>query len=280
MVMKTKQILFVMFLLGSVIACRKNEIILFDRDEAGVYFQTGWQTRLYVNSETYVDSVDYSFSVESDTVTEKVLDVLVRTMGKVKDFPRLVKLSVDAENSTAMEGVHYEIDFDAAVIPAGASSISFPVKFFRTQDLMGEKIKLVLKLEDNENFKVYFKEQKNTNVYYAAGEQIWADRYVFMVSEIYSEPNYWRSGADDAFGPWSVSKFRFVNKVCEIPVQDWQRGGHSDSKVQAGRFPIYGYMVRNALQELADSGTPMLDDDGSYMQLGTNYEVDYSAYIE
>ncbi len=278
--MRIKNILSFMLLFFIVGACSENEIMLFDRGEAGVYFQVGSQNSMFVNSEKYVDSIDYSFSIVSDTVTEIVLTTVIRTMGKVKDYPRPVKLVIDTENTTAIEGVHYEMDPDVAVIPAGESDVSFPVKFFRTSDLGDQKIRLMLKLEDNEHFKVYFNEQKNTNVYYATGEQIMADRYQFIISEIYTEPSYWTSYATEYFGSWSVAKFRFVNKVCEIPVEDWQRGGYSDSRVQAGRFPIYANLVRNMLQELADAKTPELDDDGTYMQLGPNYEVDYSACIE
>ena len=277
--MKIKNVLLFVLLFFLVGACSKDEIMLFDRGEAGVYFQVGSQTAMFVNSEKYVDSTDYSFSIVSDTVTEIVLTTEIRTMGKVKDYPRPVKLVIDTENTTAIEGVHYEMNLETAVIPAGKSHVSFPVKFFRTSDLGDRKIRLMLKLEDNEYFKVYFNEQKNTNVYYATGEQIMANRYKFLISEIYTKPSYW-SFAEEYFGSWSVAKFRFVNKVCEIPVEDWQRGGHTGSRVQAGRFPIYAYMVRNVLQELADVKTPELDDDGTYMQLGPNFEVDYSACIE
>ena len=264
------------FLLG---ACQKNEIMLFDREEAGVYFQFGGQTRLYINSEAYSDSLSFSFSRYSDALQDTILETRIRTMGKVRDYPRPIALSVDTELTTAVEGVHYEADFEHAVIPAGEAELMFPVRFFRTADMMDNKIQLVLKLEENEYFKIYFTEQNNTNVYYGTETKIMADRFRFVVSEIYTEPGYW-SFAEDAFGTWSVAKFRFVNEVCEIPVEDWNRGGYDDSKVQAGRFPIYGLMVQRELQALADAGTPVMDDDGSYMQLGPNYEVDYSDYIE
>ena len=80
------------------------------------------------------------------------------------------------------------------------------------------------------------------------------------------------------FGDWTVNKFKYVNKICEIPASDWNSAGYSYSKVQYGRFKYYAIMVRNALQAAADAGTPVLDDDGSYMQLSPAYEVDYSAY--
>ena len=261
-------------------ACQEDDIMLFDREEAGVYFQYGDQTRLYINSEAYYDTLSYSFSTALDTVTQMVLETRIRTMGKVRDYPRPVKLVVDEELTTAVEGVHYTLDFNDAVIPAGEGEIMFPVTFLRAEDLMGKRVQLVLKLEDNDYFKVYFNEQKNTNVYTAVGEQIMANRFKFVVSEIYTEPFYWGFFGENILGPWSVAKFRFVNNVCEIPIEDWENWGVDGSKVQAGRFPVYGIMVRNELQRLADAGTPVLDDDGSYMQLGPNYEVDYSDYIE
>ena len=264
------------FLLG---ACQKNEIMLFDREEAGIYFQFGGQTRLYINSEAYYDSLSFSFSSYSDALRDTILEARIRTMGKVRDYPRPVALSVDTELTTAVEGVHYEADFEHAVIPAGEAEVMFPVRFFRTADMMDNKIQLVLKLEENDYFKIYFTEQNNTNVYYGTETKIMADRFRFVVSEIYTEPSYW-SFAEDVFGPWSVAKFRLVNEICEIPLEDWSRGGYDDSKVQAGRFPIYGLMVQRELQALADAGTPVMDDNGSYMQLGPNYEVDYSDYIE
>ena len=273
---KLMYFLFSILLLG---ACQKNDIMLFDRDEAGIYFQYGGQTRLYINSEAYYDTLSYSFSTASDTVTEVILETRVRMMGKVKDYPRPVALSVDAEQTTAIEGVHYELNLDTVVIPAGESETMVGVKFLRAADLMGKRVQLVLKLEENEYFKIYFTEQNNTNVYYGAETKIMADRFRFTVSEIYTEPGYW-SFALDAFGEWSIAKFRFVNTVCEIPVEDWNRGGYDDSKVQAGRFPIYALMVQNELQERADAGNPVLDDDGSFMQLGPNYQVDYSGNME
>ena len=126
--MKIKNVLLFMLLFFLVGACSKDEIMLFDRGEAGVYFQVGSQTAMFVNSEKYVDSTDYSFSIVSDTVTEIVLTTEIRTMGKVKDYPRPVKLMIDTENTTAIEGVHYEMNPETAVIPAGESRVSFPVK--------------------------------------------------------------------------------------------------------------------------------------------------------
>ena len=43
-------------------------------------------------------------------------------------------------------------------------------------------------------------------------------------------------------------------------------------------FNYYAVKLRVYLQQMADAGTPVREDDGSFMQLGPGYEVDYSAY--
>ena len=55
--------------------------------------------------------------------------------------------------------------------------------------------------------------------------------------------------------------------------QDWDNG-----TVQLGALGYAAQLTHNHLQEAADSGNPILDDDGSYMQLTGSYVVDYSAY--
>ena len=259
------------------VACDQDEIPTFDNEDAGVYFQYGGQTRLYINIDQYYDSVAYSFSTAADTVTQHVIETRIRTLGKVRDYDRPVKVVVDHEGTTMTEGVHYRANLDNVVIPAGASEVQVPVTFFRTPDLEDQRLTLMLKVEPNEHFMVPFTSQKSTNVYYSQGEIIRADRFLFSVSEIYTMPFYWAYFGNEYFGNWSVSKFKYINRICEIPASDWERGGNSDSKVQLGRFVYYAYKVRNALQEAADAGNPVLDDDGSFMQLGSAYQVDYSG---
>ena len=42
------------------------------------------------------------------------------------------------------------------------------------------------------------------------------------------------------------------------------------------RFTYFAIKMRIYLQAMADAGTPVREDDGSFMQLGAGYEVDYS----
>jgi hypothetical protein len=42
------------------------------------------------------------------------------------------------------------------------------------------------------------------------------------------------------------------------------------------RFTYFAIKMRIYLQGMADAGTPVTEADGSFMQLGPGYEIDYS----
>ena len=102
--------------------------------------------------------------------------------------------------------------------------------------------------------------------------------YTFTVHEVYTQPFYWML-AGTYFGTWTVNKFLVVNMVCGITTEDWDTANIMEgSPVQLGRFTTFAFTVQAYLQQMADAGTPVTERDGSYMQLGNNYLVDYSAY--
>ena len=275
--MKWKDILFVLGLSAVLGACEKKDIEVFTTDDAGIYFQLikGYYG---TTTEIYTDSLDYSFASLPASMKDVILPATVRTMGKVADQDRPFKVVVDKEGTTAIEGVHYEIDLDSVVVPAGKSSANVNVRFFRTDDLMEKSVRLALRLEDNEYFKCYFPEYKNTSAYTATGEMIHGDVFAFSLSEMYTEPSYWSMFGGSFFGDWTPKKYLVVNAACGLTPADWSNAGYAGAKVQYGRFSFFAMTVQKYLQEQADAGTPVSDSDGKYMQLAPSYAVDYSRY--
>lgn len=273
-----RKLLYILMAMPLVfLSCNEDEIVTFDSDDAGIYFQSGGQRYFFINIDDYVDSTYYSFSEEADGVTEHVLSARLRTLGKVRDYDRKVRVVVDTENSTAIEGTHFRADLNNVVIPAGASEVQVPVTFLRHPSLLEQEVILMLKVEDNENFKVPFERQKNTNVYYATGDTIRANRYVFAVNEFYSEPMLWTMFGS-ACGTWSVKKQRLMSQLFDLTSYDWSLDGwrNGDGKVLPMRFTYFAIKMRIYLQGMADAGTPVTEADGSFMQLGPGYEIDYS----
>ena len=276
--MKWKIILFVSSLTLVFSACEKQDISVFTTDDSGIYFQRVTSYIYNSTTEYYGDSVAYSFASAKASVKNVVLSATIRTMGKVVDYDRPFKVVVDQEGTTAIEGNHYEVDLDTVVVPAGKSTAYVRVRFFRTDDMMEKAVRLAIRLEDNEYFKCYFPEYKNTNAYSATGVMIHGDEFVFSLSEMYTEPWYWSMFGDGFFGNWTPKKFLVVNSVCGLSAADWDNAGYAGAKIQYGRFNFFTTTVQKYLQEQADAGTPELDSDGSYMQLAPSYSVDYSRY--
>ena len=268
-------ILYILFL--TLCGCEKKDIDLFATNDTGIYFQRVWSSIYGTTTESYIDSIAYSFASENASVESSVLRATVRTMGKVADYNRPFKVIVDPEGTTAIEGVHYEVNLDTCYIPAGESTAYVRVRFFRTSDLLTGRVRLQLRLQDNDYFTCYFNEYKSTNSYTETGTPISGVTFAFSVSEEYEEPGYWNVGTE-FLGVWTPQKFLVVNSVCDLTMDDWDEAGRSGAKIAYGRFSFFALAVQNYLQDQADAGNPVRDSDGNYMQLAPAYAVDYSAY--
>ncbi len=270
--------LLMLGLLLTIYSCNKEEIEVFTSDDSGVYFQYVSSWVYGTGIENYSDSITYSFASASPTSKGVVLAVTARSLGKVEDFDRPVKVVINSDETTAVEGVHYEVDLDTIMIRAGESSVRVPIRFLRTPELLKGMVRVSIELEENEHFNLYIKEYKNTNAYGAKGSTLSSTKFSFIVSEQYTQPFYWRLFGNSYFGPWTPNKYVYVNEVLDLTVRDWTNAGQSGAKIAGGRFSFFAIALRRDLQERADSGNPMYDADGSFMQLAPAYQVDYSAY--
>lgn len=84
---------------------------------------------------------------------------------------------------------------------------------------------------------------------------------------------YWSWYGADCLGAWSVAKETVVNKVMDLLHSDWSAYG---GKVSYGTMSYIAKKTQKYLQEMANAGTPVYDEDGKYMQLAPSYAVDYS----
>ena len=114
-----------------------EEYLVFDTTNPGVYF-----TR---------DTLEYSFGVTPVEIKRYTFNVPVRIMAALSDETRPIGYVVNADKTTAIEGVHYE--FGDAVIPPNSIDGYIPVTFFREnlKDEEGNKIRFQLSLQLVEN---------------------------------------------------------------------------------------------------------------------------------
>lgn len=276
--MKTKKIIF-LFSLGLVFpACQKEDIPVYNSDDAGIYFQRVASYVLGGTSITYSNSTEFTFAGAAADKTSLIYSAEVHTMGNIMDYDRPFSLEVDKQLTTGVQGTHFDIDPDTLKIKAGQSSARVQVTFYRTPDLLDSTITIALHLLENEHFKMTIEQYKKTNQWNSGSDTLDGTRYTFRFNEQYTQPSYWASFGVDFFGPWTPNKYIVVNNVMEWTVKDWGNAGYSGAKISYGRLGFAAKAVQKYLQEQADSDNPVKDKDGSYMQLSDSYSVDYSKY--
>lgn len=254
-------------------SCSKEDFMTFDDSKTGIYMQRIYTTTINGTPISFTDSAVVSFSNYKADVTELRLYVPVAIMGPVADHDRRFKLSVDESLSNAVKDEDYTFSDSACYIPAGKTSKTVYLKIKRTSKLEKAPVRLVFKLEDNENFTVEL-EKYNSNVNWASpGKELCGSRYKIIYSDIYDMPYQWDWYGADYWGTWSATKEKLLNQV-----MGWTHASWNDGTVKYGLMPYSAKQLKKYLQAQADAGTPVKDEDGSYMQLPNPYTVDYSKY--
>lgn len=173
-----------MFLGLLLAACQENEMNGFD-SEGAVYFQLSSQW-----SNT-VDSIVYSFAGKAeDTYTVKLQ---VNLMGAAADHDRTVRLAVDKNRTTAVEGTHYEALQASYTLPAGAYTMEIPVVLLGNDPELEERaFQIALKLEASDDLQLGLSKRTTARV---------------IVSKLLTKPSYWEDAyMDYYFGPYSKVK--------------------------------------------------------------------------
>ena len=262
---------------GLLAACSEEDFTMFSGEVSGIYIQRTVSTSTnndgYYTGTTYADSVNYSFASAGD-ITQTTVSLTVKLMGELADFDRPFVLKVDESKSNAVRGTHFDYNESDCFMPAGASQTNVPVTLFRHADLTTGYYRVEFYLEANEYFTPELEQYKNTDSWTATGDTLCGTRYAIRFSEILTNPGMWWSlNMEDYCGEWTANKETLLNQIMGWTHSDW-----TGWRVSYGQMAFATKQLRKMLQEAADSGSPILDSDGSYMQLVPPYEVDYSAY--
>lgn len=265
-----------------IASCSEEKLKTFNGEVAGVYFQRVSSYTVDANGNAltykYTDSLSVSFATSAPDVQKQTTYLDVCVMGDCVPYDRPFVMKFDEANSTAKRGVHFDFNESDCVIKANTAKTRVPVTIYRHPDLKTGTYRIEFYLEPNEYFSTVLEEYKNTSDWQTAGDTLCGTRFKILCSEIYTRPSYWDFAVDE-LGEWSVSKEIMVNELMGWTHTSWiNGGGSSENAVQYGHMAYAAKLLRKDLQAAADAGHPVIDDDGSYMQLGENYAVDYSAY--
>ncbi len=258
-------------------ACSEETVSLYDGCKAGLFIQEINTTDMYGNPRSYRDSTSFSFASVNEAYKDYDLRFIVRTMGNTVNEARPYKIAIE-EGTTAVEGVDFDLSRNDFIVHANNSTDTVWVRLIRTNTLRTTTLRIKLGLVANEYFDLPIDYYKNSASWSEDGTRNSATSYIIRFSEIYTEPFYWESFGGDYFGKFTINRYLELNKVMGWTVNDWSNAGSSGSKVALGKFDFAARVFQKHLQKMADAGTPVLDDDGSYIQLPAKYAVDYSQY--
>ena len=121
----------------SATSCSHDELDLYSGPTAMLYIQELSSFDIYGNPIGYRDHTDADFANVPPGLTMWSVSFEVKMAGEVEAYDRPYSLKVEADSTTAVEGVDYDLEDNEFMIKAGKASDVVKVRLHRT-----EKIKL------------------------------------------------------------------------------------------------------------------------------------------
>ncbi|WMI64170.1 DUF4843 domain-containing protein [Aestuariibaculum sp. YM273] len=250
-------------MLLAFMSCAEDEIPLFDATSSNIYFE--WAKEGRENESETLDSLDVSFAFELPTVTDSLINVPVKIQGYTADFDRIINLKVLADESTAIEGVHYQMP-NSVVLPADSVRAYIPVSLFRDASLKDGPVSLKFQLSENQYFNT---DIYTTEEYYNVDRELSFTEFEFTFSDILTKPAYWSAFFDYYPGTWSAKK---IYLLAELTGTDVEVFATMPSLPQIFAFTR---TLRDYLAAQKAAGTPVYEEDGvTEMTVGI-----YASYI-
>ncbi len=254
----------------------ENDDFLYQGEEngvSGIYFLKVVSTSIDGTPLGYTDSISYSFQNDPLEVQVHRVKIPVRLFGMLSDQDRPFRLKVIG--GTAVEGEDFLPLPEEYIFPAQKAEAEAWVDIKRTPELTKEYRYLEVELLENEYFKLLMPEIKDISNKDTLKTHLFKISFTEQITEMY----YYQDFGSYYFGKWSVKKFHMINAISGWTLKQWQDAPWYDKTVTTGKMPYIAALLRRQLQELADKGEPVEDEEnGGYMQLGDSYKVDYSKY--
>lgn len=105
------------------------------------------------SKETNRSEFAYTFKYQSESATEKEIAFPVTFAGRTYSEDKKFTLKLVESLTTAVDGVHYKVDFSRNIIPANSFDGNIYIKFMKTADMTDKSYTLGLEIVSDENFK-------------------------------------------------------------------------------------------------------------------------------
>lgn len=232
----------VLFLVG----CQESQLTSFEEHDA-IYFQlekTDYSSS-YTNWDNWLDykgdSVVYSFgNIPSDNdayLSKDTIWIQVNVLGKKSASDRKVKLTVDNNTTTAVEGVHYAALNEEYIFPPNVVRTTIPIAIYNGETLGREPYVLGLQLEENGDFILGLEDRTTARI------QIYDD---------YIKPTIWDDKLYNIFGTYSKAKHEVIlltNGGVLLPntTQEYNKIGYT--KLFNMKAPMNAYLRSNEVYD-------------------------------
>ena len=251
-----------------MISCEKD---LMDYEgEEGVYFYVQWGAAW---GDTTVWANQSYTPVEFVNVAGNTHEVKVRIMatGRVKDYDRTFRLTVDKDTTTAVEGLNYETFPEEQVLKAGTTYTDVTIEVKRNENIQEEERVLGLRLLPTSDLSIAIPEWKKiSGMWSSEGQQVFdASVHKIIMSDFIVKPKQWIGGVYDQpgdtesgrWGVFTVKKYRLICDQFNLTYEDFQ----SEATMPGAKQAVIQEHMAKYLQELYDNKTPVLEDDGRLM---------------
>lgn len=201
----------------------------------GVYFAMLQSGSDEENPRYTVDS-SVPFALLPSGTDEQTLQLRVKVIGAVTDYPRVFAYHTVADRTTAEEGRDYELPEGDCVVEAGEVYGYIPIRFFRRASLDGKELTLTLELLPNEQFDLPLSEWLPVTGTETEGTDIL--RHTVTVSDKYVRLEGW---SDQFYGTYSDKKIKLMCSVFDLTLADFQPDALSyiERKVLGQNFRRY-----------------------------------------
>lgn len=248
--MKTTCLYICLLLAGS--ACTKQKLLSYEGGNSLYMY-------IHVFGPFVSDTSDIDFS--GKVFQDSTLTLGFNVVGQVAAVDRTFKL-VASDSSTAVANRDYILPAaDKCYIPAGSTHTSLSLKILRSADSYEKSVKLILKLQPNENFA--------TNVPVYTPPQLEPRSGIVLritITDILPQPDIW-SGNTNVLGIYTKKKITLMVKVLSLDLNRFYSSPYSSFQLKdfSRSFQLY-------LNQQHTAGNTIREENGTVMVMGPDVQ--------
>lgn len=238
-------------------SCTKETIPTYS-GSASIFFTSNYRNN--------IDSGMVTFSYSLLSVNDSVVSIPVSAMGMAADIDRSLKVVV-LDSSTAKDGIHYQLLPATFMIRKSRLVDTIKIKLNRTSDIQNAPVSIILQIQPNDYFTTDMQSLVTNSVTGASFSFI---NYRLMVNDILSKPRYWLVSS---MGNFSRKKVYLTASVLNLQLKDmFDILLNNTNSLSTASQSFWGRSMQIYLNQQKAAGTPVYDEDGTLMVMGTSVQ--------